>query len=162
MTATELLTLGLDLYGHLRLPALLVLSEIGIEIMHQRKNMKKVNMQVVSEKIQNTATSLKVIKNHLNTEPVVADWLQRFFCHEAANNDLARFFDNIRSPSPFGPNPPLTLPSSAPPSSSSASSPASPRSPLRRSVSPTLSTPPFPHPSGSSSMQKKSTFYQSC
>ena len=50
MTVTELLTLGLDLYGHLRLPALLVLSEIGIEIMHQRKNMKKVNLQWVAEK----------------------------------------------------------------------------------------------------------------
>ena len=130
--------------------------------MHQRKNMKKVNMQVVSEKIQNTATSLKVIKNHLNTEPVVADWLQRFFCHEAVNNDLASFFDSIRSPSPFGPHLPLTLPSAAPPSPSPASSPASSRSPLSRSVPPTASTSRIPQPSGLSPMQKKSTFYQSC
>ena len=130
--------------------------------MHQRKNMKKANLQWVGEKIRNTASSLKVLKNHLNTEAVVSDWVQRFFCHEAVNNDLASFFDSIRSPSPFGPNLPLTLPSAAPPSPSPASSPASSRSPLSRSVPPTPSASPFPQPSGLSPMQKKSTFYQSC
>ena len=41
ITVTELLTLGLELYDHLRLPAFLVLSEIGIEIMQQRKIPKR-------------------------------------------------------------------------------------------------------------------------
>ena len=41
ITAIDLLTLGLELNDHLRLPALLVLSKIGIEILHQRKNQKK-------------------------------------------------------------------------------------------------------------------------
>ena len=163
ITAIDLLTLGLELNDHLRLPAFLVLSEIGIEILHQRKNKKKVNLQSMAAKIQNTASSLNVLKSHLNTDSVVSDWIQRFFSHKVVNNDLASIFDGLRSPSvPHHPLPMLPSASQMPsPSSPSASPSRTGSSPCRSGPSP-LSTSPPSQSSAPSSMQKKSTLYHSC
>ena len=144
--------------NELRLTALLVLSEVGIQILQQRKLQRKVDLQSAAAKIQNTAIGLKELKIHMNTDALVSDWIKRFFRHEAVNRVSASIFHNLcLSPLPHHSPPMLPSVSQLP----FPPSPSSPASPCRTGLSPPLTSPPYKSTSPPS-QQQKSNLCHSC